>query len=71
MFSESESGSDGEKHADVEICGIGKVACDSSSKKGKFQRGKLATKTSRNSKGKASQYQDEKIQHKHFTVMLL
>ncbi|XP_068758091.1 uncharacterized protein [Montipora capricornis] len=52
VFSESESDSDGERHADVEICGIGKVACDSSSK-GKFQRGKVATKTSRNSKGYA------------------
>ncbi|XP_068720834.1 uncharacterized protein [Montipora capricornis] len=52
VFSESESDSDGERHADVEICGIGKVACDSSSK-GKFQRGQLATKTSRNSKGYA------------------
>ncbi|XP_068707933.1 uncharacterized protein [Montipora foliosa] len=52
LFSESESDSDGERHADVEICGIGKVACDSSSK-GKFQRGQLATKTSRNSKGYA------------------
>ena len=35
-----------------------RVSCDPSSK-GKFQRTKLTSKTSRNSKGKASQYQDE------------
>lgn len=55
-FSESESGSYEERHAD--ICGMGRVSCDPSSK-GKFQITKLAIKTSRNSKGKASQYQDE------------
>ncbi|XP_067022133.1 uncharacterized protein [Acropora muricata] len=46
-FSESESGSYGERHAD--ICGMERVSCDPSSK-GKFQRTKLTIKTSRNSK---------------------
>lgn len=46
-FSESESGSYGERHAD--ICGMGRVSCDPSSK-GKFQITKLAIKTRRNSK---------------------
>ena len=42
---------------------------ESGSSKGKFQRGKLATKTSRNSKGKASQYQDEKTTQTSRTAM--